>query len=928
MLGTSKFVLSMRQVMDRASRQIGMPHVPDQRCLRRKRTAWHYLLGMLALTLLCGCRGCVSNNEELTREELEKRAQERRESLEMSELISLPADSETKLLTVKPGHWHETVQSFKSNREDLQVVALGGITRGSDSVEIPGTNFVNEFTRRTSLPKGQTKTVDLQCFVPFSGKQSDPFAMVSNRLTFRTELLNWPLMSPILQSPSLKPANELNEHEFQLVALSPEALSYEFLTVLDAVYWNSEDLLSDMQTRSYYVSLVKPQNNRYLFPQSLLTMTSIAVVVWDDVAPDELSANQKNALLDWVHWGGQLVISGPSSWARLRNSFLSPYLPATEAQAIELNASDFAPISETWMVEDLNRLNTPAPIEFEGTPLSGLRYELNSEASWLPKSGELVAERQVGRGRIVMTSFPLNEPRLYRWRYFSSFFSTGLLRRHPRMVRRSIEDQSLSQFWTKPYQNSQHDPRMHSNVRILTRDLPLAASGQVQAPTAGVDMNLAAGQPAENDESSQLPPPAFTSIQSGGLNAPDEQFPATEAMQWGGRGAAWNDYSGLTLRALQALKAAAGIELPSKKTILYLLAGYLACLVPLNWLVFKLLGRLEFAWIAAPIMALIGVLVVTRVARLDIGFARRTTEISVLELHGSYPRGHLTQYLALYTSLSTNYAIDFPENDSVALPLGDLTRSFRRATSERRNVRTNFGRSEGVTLEPLTVYSNSTEMIHAEQIIGLEGGLRLGARNAEGDGQPALRNETGLGLQGVLVMRRTPERLLEAAWVGDLSSGQTANLDFDPTSEDQLMQPWQTDPITQSDKPVNQLEESSETDALWVGGVLAELVQKTPLMPGQTRLFAYTNDRLSQLTLSPEEDQFDGRCLVVAHLTPQRLGDVLPDLNIRSRKSSSQIDASNKEELDEELKRFRPNAGDATGQSDASSTGGDTEDPK
>jgi hypothetical protein len=356
-----------------------------------------------------------------------------------------------------------------------------------------------------------------------------------------------------------------------------------------------------------------------------------------------------------------------------------------------------------------------------------------------------------------------------------------------------------------------------------------------------------------------------------------------EAAQWGGSAAAWNDYSGASFATLEALRAAAGIELPSRKTILYLLAGYLVCLVPLNWAFFKLIGRLEFAWIAAPIMALIGVGVVTRVARLDIGFARRTTEISILELQGDYPRGHLTQYLALYTSLSTNYSADFPENDSVALPLGDLSRDSRRAKAEVRNLKTNYGRSDGVTLEPLTVYSNSTEMIHAEQIVPLKGGLRLGNRSEDGTGSEALKNESELDLRSVLLLRRTEDDQVQTAWVGELLADQAVNLNFTEANEESLWSKWQENPVTQSTKPDSDLGESSDTDALWVGGVLEELVRKTPLMPGQTRLFGYTNDRTSRLTLSPGEDQFDGRCLVVAHLTPTKLGGIVPDLNIRSR---------------------------------------------
>lgn len=839
----------------------------------------------------------------MTREELEKKKREREKSLVISALVSLPADNDAKLLRVKPGHWVETQQAFKSNREDLQVVAVNSVKRGNDSAKIPGTDFVNDYTRRTSLPKGQSKNVDLKCFVPFSAQSdSDSMVMTSNRLTFSTELLSWPLLTPILQAPSLKPAAELRQHEYQMIALGPRALSYDYLTVLDTVYWQGEALLSDERTRSYYVTLVKPDNNKYAMPRSMLTMTSIACIVWDDVSPDDLSVDQQNALIDWIHWGGQLIVSGPSSWARLQNSFLEPYLPVLTADSRSLTTEDFAELSATWMTEDINKLNPETPLEIVGKPVGGSDMTLSSRANWLPGTGELVAEVQHGRGRVVFTGFPLSEPRIFRWNFFSSFVSTGLLRRHPRMVRPSPEERLLAQFWARPFSQAQRDARMHTNVRILTRDLPLRSSVAEQISADNAD--LVGGSSFESVLGNQLNTPSpkpINPVGGAGMNSP---VSSVEAMQWGGSGAAWNDYSGISFVALEALRAAAGIELPSRQTIIYLLAGYLFCLVPLNWAVFKLIGKLEYAWIAAPIMAIIGVTVVTRVARLDIGFARRTTEISVLELQGGHDRGHLTQYLALYTSLSTNYTADFPENDSVALPLGNIDRESRRAKAETRNLRTNYGRSEGVTLEPLTVYSNSTEMVHAEQIVGLTGGLRLGNRNEDGSGPEVLKNETELNLSSTLLLRRTAEDTIESCWLGDLASGQAANISFVPATQENLYGNWQEDPITQAEKPEAAPGESSDTDALWIGGVLTELVRKTPLMPGQTRLFAYTNDRTSQLSLSPGEDQFDGRCLVVAHLTPQILGDVVPDLNIRSRGKSNLPQA---DELEKAVEGMRQN---------------------
>ncbi len=831
---------------------------------------------MLTVVSLAGCGGCQPDpNDKPTLEEMKKRAREQRESLVMSELLSLPTDSDTKILTAKPGHWIETRQQFKSNREDLQVVAVGSVAHGKELTRIPGTDVINEYTRRTSFPKGQTKSVDLQYFVPFSGKQEDPYdfsATASHQLNFRTELLTWPLMTPILQAPNEKPANELKEHEFQLAVLSPQTSGYDFLSSLDAVSWRGDELMQEERIRSYTVSRVNPEDNQYAFPHSMLTMTALAVLVWDDVAVDNLSSDQQQAIVDWVHWGGALIVSGPSSWSRLQNSFLSPFLPANSAESIELDTAAFAELSQTWVTLDKVAPGEREPLEIIGPAVSGLRLQLNERGSWLPGSGEQVAEATIGRGRIVVTAFPLREPRIYRWKYFSSFFSTGLLRRPPRTVKRNPDTRALEQAWANAFAGRERDPRLHSNFRILSRDLPLS-SGGANAGTTTLPVNDPLNGLAVNNEPIQNPSQSFE------LNTPrNGNAVKFEASQWGTGGAAWNDYSGLSIQALSSLKAAAGIELPSRKTILMLLAGYLVCLVPLNWLVFRVIGRLEYAWLAAPVLAIVGVGVVTRVARLDIGFARRTTEISLLELQGDHPRGHLTQYIALYSSLSTNYAIDFPENGSVALPLGDMSRTRRRAAAETRNLRTNYGRSDGVTLEPLTVYSNSTEMIHAEQIVDLPGGLVLGTSST---GQAAVKNEVGLNLRGALVVRCQNPGKIETCWVGGLAADAAAELLFEPLNKETLWQNWNREPGTQLEMPDNST--ADESDSLWIGGVLHELLRKTPLVAGQTRLFAYTDDRPGDLKVSPGEDQFDGRCVVVAHLSSPDLGPIWPDEVILSR---------------------------------------------
>ena len=79
-----------------------------------------------------------------------------------------------------------------------------------------------------------------------------------------------------------------------------------------------------------------------LLPDNPLTWTSVAYLLWDEIDPGEpFPAEQKNALVDWLHWGGQLIISGPNSLDKLRGSFLAPYLHGEMSQTAKLTQADF-----------------------------------------------------------------------------------------------------------------------------------------------------------------------------------------------------------------------------------------------------------------------------------------------------------------------------------------------------------------------------------------------------------------------------------------------------------------------------------------------------------------------------------------------------------------------------------------------------------
>ena len=82
---------------------------------------------------------------------------------------------------------------------------------------------------------------------------------------------------------------------------------------------------AESETLRYYYVVRPTVDKTAPLPSHPLAWTTIAYVFWDDLDPAVLTNQQQQALLDWLHWGGQLVISGPArstssrarSWRRI-----------------------------------------------------------------------------------------------------------------------------------------------------------------------------------------------------------------------------------------------------------------------------------------------------------------------------------------------------------------------------------------------------------------------------------------------------------------------------------------------------------------------------------------------------------------------------------------------------------------------------------
>ena len=491
-------------------------------------------------------------------------------------------------------------------------------------------------------------------------------------------------------------------------------------------------------------------------------------------------------MIDWLHHGGQLIVSGPDGLDRLRNSFLADYLPASFDGSINLTEDEVTTLNENWSVPGTTvekRELTLSPKR----PIPGVRFEPHPDSNFVDQTGEIAIERQVGRGRIVVTAFSLMDRRIRKWLSFQSFLNGALLRKPAREFKRNKT--TLETNFNYPDNSTTiYDPLLASSVRFLSRDLGTSGTESAANVTVSSDV-LTAGMGFSSAVGSI---DGYDAELRGNRNLSDTFHYGGYQDQPGAGVGGWNDFSGIANAARNALRERAGIKPPSAEFVLQMLGGYLLILVPINWLIFRSIGKVEYAWAAAPIIAIAGAIGVVKMASLDIGFVRSNNELGLLEVFADHPRAHLTQYSALYTSLTTRYQAELDNSTSQALPFAVSKTSGLVAPNQTPFSTVTLERSVQNRLENLQVQSNSTGLLHIETILDLEGTF---SRPTVGK----LTNTSGVAIDAAGVIRRSAdgERYL-VAWIGKLESGQTVDLNFKTVTEENSYQQWLTSPMLAS----------------------------------------------------------------------------------------------------------------------------------
>ena len=773
-----------------------------------------YLLAVLCTPLIVGCDGCRNDPANDPSDESAVKAQDFTAGMPMP----FPFGENRISSGIKPGHWITASQSLKSNNADSRgdMNSLSGVARGkskwSDSKAQENGSMLT--VRPVVMPKGQTRDFDYRTYVPNlpTGGSSQSFLssrFVSSRRSesFATGATPFPTMGPA---------------EYFMVVLTERPQRFTRLQVSDwARPIRNTNALVDPSAPLIinYRIVVPPVKGVLPLAETMLDWTSTAVVLWDDLPPEVLTPQQQTALADWVHYGGQLIVNGAAAANSIGNTGLVDLLPLKPTSNIELDNDAAAELLKGWQVpKDPSTEKQIALLKSQSSRVA-VDGIATADAETLANSGNLVLSRRAGSGRVVQSRFDLTSDWLTTWKSYDSFVNSVLLLRPPRELQLEDSADSLDQSYTHKYiiggaAVSMADPAMNTRFRITSRDAALGYNqGSIERQTVGLN--------------SKYDPQTRLDVSSG----------------IGG----WSDVSDVIRLCRESLRAESGIEIPNSSLVIRALGYYLLILVPLNYLIFRIMGRLEYAWLAVPVIAMGGAVWVAHEARLDIGFARSQAELGLLEVQSGCERAHLTRVMAIYNSLSSSYDIEFDTDDAAAMPIRQTDRESTLSAVFKTGI------ANGPILSGMVVGSNQVSMVHAEQMLSLGGSLSM-------DANGNLVNGTDYELFDAIIVRSGLSGALEVANVGPCPSKSNTVLRFRPTTNDQ-------------DIKESMSEEATD---------LEKMLVTTRVVPlGSTRLVARLGEPVPGMNVTPTATQVTSKTVVLAHLEYAPWPVAVPDVNLR-----------------------------------------------
>ncbi|WP_182870736.1 hypothetical protein [Stieleria mannarensis] len=771
------------------------------------------LFALLTVPLIVGCEGCTPATPTDPDAADNEKAPE--EAYSTKPPIVFPSDQSESIGTVKPGHWMTAEQSIRSNKSDTR----GELTSRSEvilrdvNMEKTGTIRSLDSIRPVVLPKGQMRGFDFRFRCPI------PNSIEIRRINLASQLV--PRSGGVLDTGG-QPFNVMRGSEYFFVVLSQRP---ERFTRLQTANWTRsfESEIQDPTGHGNYRVVVPDASDLLPLPETMLDLTSTAVVLWDDLSEDALTPQQKTALADWIRFGGRLIVNGPTASESIANTALADVLPLLPTSNIELDSDAAAELLTKNSVATDRSLEKQVELIRSESSHIAIDGRLDPDATAVDNTASLVLSRRIGRGVVVQPRFDLTDNWVEVWDSYDSFVNSVILNRPPReYVAPDHGDISQEELAEQGY--NANDLRLYFQGTTLRSDA--AVNTEFRLTTR--DSLLAGG----DDEAKKS-------------NSPFDRFSRVDAVTGI---SAWNDSSDAVTMLQQKLTSEAGIEIPGSSLVIRSLAIYLVVLVPVNYVVFRLMNRLEYAWFAVPLIAVIGAIFAARQARLDIGFARSTTELAILEAHAGYPRAHLTRMIGIYNSLSSRYELQFRTVDGIAAPLdGEPDPN----TAIEPVIRTSF--EEGPSLADFAVNSNRMRYVHTEEMVDLGGAIRF-------DGDRTLTSEADVDFVDAFLIRKSETGQSEVAVVGTLERDETKTVEFRESDRVRIA----------DDLPMHSHD------------LIARLARADSIPNGSSRLVARIDGSLPGLEISPTASQQTAQTIAIIHIKHADLREPVADKNLVS----------------------------------------------
>ncbi len=216
-------------------------------------------------------------------------------------------------------------------------------------------------------------------------------------------------------------------------------------------------------------------------------------------------------------------------------------------------------------------------------------------------------------------------------------------------------------------------------------------------------------------------------------------------------------------------------ELPSTWFIAIYLGCYILIVVPINYLVFRAIGRLEWAWFTVPIWALIFAYGAYYIGALRQQGHVTVNQISIVEARPSASTGMATTFSSIYSPVRQWYTLHF--EDPAAFP--SLLASSQRGGNPSRDERLTINYTEqGSSVEDFLIYHWSDKLVKTQHEISLGEGVDIDLKWEDDQILGSITNRTGQTLYDSSIYSK--DRIIHLQTV--IEDGQTIDIDRDFSS--------------------------------------------------------------------------------------------------------------------------------------------------